>query len=435
MCVRMGSNNEEWSKVLHMDTADGVPIYFIEHHAFFDRSGLYHDEAMHDYHDNPRRFAFLCRAALQYCMDVHFRPDIVHAHDWHTALLPAYLKIWFWDHPYLGHAASVLTVHNAAHQGVYPHGQYGYFGLGEQAFTPECFESWGQVNILKGGIAYSDMVNTVSPGYAREITTPHGGFGLAPYFTAKGDAFCGVLNGVDYASWCPEQDPIIPAKFSVQDMAGKAECKRALQKAFKLDLRDDVPIVGAIGRFVTQKGYHLVRGTIEELLWDVPMQFVILGSGDWENTSYFGMLPGRCPGRAGSYIGYSEEVAHLIEAGSDFFLMPSMFEPCGLNQLYSLRYGTLPIVHATGGLDDTVEQYNEQTGQGTGFKFHAPTQHALYNTVRWAVSTWHDRKAHMKMMIERAMQRDFSWEHAVLDYEALYQKAIQKKAEYDRSHS
>jgi starch synthase len=196
-----------------------------------------------------------------------------------------------------------------------------------------------------------------------------------------------------------------------------------------------VPIVGAIGRFVTQKGYHLVRGTIEELLWDVPMQFVILGSGDWENTSYFGMLPGRCPGRAGSYIGYSEEIAHLIEAGSDFFLMPSMFEPCGLNQLYSLRYGTLPIVHATGGLDDTVEQYNEQTGEGTGFKFHAPTQHALYNTVRWAVSTWHDRKPHMQLMVERAMQRDFSWEHAVLDYEALYQNAIQKKNEYDNYHS
>lgn len=428
MCVRMG-DGEEWCAVL---CADGTPpIYFIEHRGFFDRPGLYHDNLMHDYGDNPRRFAFLCRAALQWAMDTGFAPDIVHANDWQTALAPAYLKTWFWNHPTLGRAASVLTLHNVAYQGVYDASVYPYLGLGRDNFTAEGFESHGGVNFLKGGIHFADVVNTVSPTHAREITAPFGGFGLAPYLTRKGDAFRGILNGVDYDHWCPEKDPLIPARYSAADRRGKAECKLALQRAFHLDERPDVPLIGAIGRFVGQKGFHLVRGVIEDVLCDMSAQFAILGSGEWDLSSYFGTLPAQYPGRTGSYIGYSNELAHLIEAGADFFLMPSLFEPCGLNQLYSMRYGTIPIVRGTGGLDDTVEQYDEVTGAGTGFKFHAPTARALYNTIGWAVSTYYDRRPHLEAMIDRAMRRDFSWDHAIEGYEDLYALARRKKDEYD----
>jgi len=430
MCVTMGQG-EEWCAVRRWINADKVPVYLIEHHGYFSRDGIYHDAAYNDYQDNPHRFGFLCRAALQWCIDSGFKPDVVHANDWQTAALPAYLKNWFWDHPTLGRAASVLTIHNVAYQGTYPAHHMDYLGLGWHHFTPDKFESYGELNLLKGGIAFADVVNTVSPGHAREITAPFGGFGLAPFLKGKGDAFCGILNGVDYSEWNPETDRYLPTKYSVDDLTGKAECKRRLQREFNLEERDDVPLIGIIGRFAHQKGYHLVRDAIEDILWEMQVQFVILGSGDGELQSYFGGLPVRYPGRVGSWIGYNNAKSHLIEAGADFFLMPSLFEPCGLNQLYSLKYGTLPIVHATGGLDDTVEQYDEQTGDGTGFKFYSISAHALRHTVGWAVSTYFDRPEHMQMMIKRSMQKDFSWHKEVLAYEAFFELAIRKKNAYD----
>lgn len=431
MCVKMGQG-EEWCLVLRHLTAKGAQVFFLEHHGFFTREGMYHDGWMHDYDDNPRRFGFLSRAALQYCMDAGFAPDIVHCNDWQTALAPAYLKSWFWNHPSLGRAASVLTLHNIAYQGVYPGDHYGYLGLGAQNFTPDKFESFGKIHFVKGGIHFADAVNTVSPTHAREITSPYGGFGMAPYLASKGDAFCGILNGVDYDHWCPENDALIPARFNADDKRGKAECKRALQKAFLLEENPDVPILGAIGRFVWQKGFHLLKDCIEDVLETMRVQFLILGSGEWDLSSYFGALPSSWPGRAGSYIGFHNDLAHLIEAGADFFIMPSLFEPSGLNQLYSLRYGTLPIVRATGGLEDSVEQYNETTATGTGFKFHAPTSRALYNTIGWAVSAWYDRPAHVAAMRDRAMRLDFSWNKVITAYEDLYALARRKKEEYDR---
>jgi starch synthase len=423
--VWMG-NTQEWCAV-YTTRSDGVPIYFIESNKYFDRWSLYHDADFNDYQDNPQRFGFLTRAALQLCHDIGFAPDIVHAHDWQTALAPAYLKIWHWNDPLLGGAASVLTIHNLAYQGVYNTYSYDYLGLQPSNFTSDKFEDHGNINFLKGGIYYADMVNTVSPTYASETRTPEYGYGLAPYLNNKGGNYIGILNGADTERWNPATDPLIPARFSRENLAGKAICKRELQQRFMLEVDPRLPVIGVISRFVQQKGLDLLAQTIESIINNMQVQFVILGAGDKGLEAFYGNLPARYPRRIGSYIGYYEEDSHWIEAGADFFLMPSIYEPCGLNQMYSLTYGTLPIVHATGGLDDTVQQYDERTGAGTGFKFLAPTARAIFDTTGWAVSTYYDRPQHIQQMVQTAMAQDFSWENSARKYLEIYQKAIQNK--------
>jgi starch synthase len=421
---------EEWCTVHGTSNADGVPVYFIEFAKYFDRSGLYHDDEFNDYLDNPKRFAFLSRAALQFCKDIGFKPDIVHAHDWQTALAPAYLKIWHWDDQVLGAAASVLTIHNIGYQGKYPAGAYAYTGLQPENFTDRKFEDHGAMNYLKGGIHYADMVNTVSPNYARETRTPELGFGMAMYLNDKGDRYLGILNGVDYDDWNPATDALVPQNYMTEDLSGKAVCKRALQKQLDLEVDEGVPIVGVVSRFVDQKGLDLLAAAIEPIINNMRVQFAILGSGEKGLEWYFGGLPARYPGRIGSYIGYNNELSHWIEAGSDFFVMPSRYEPCGLNQIYSLKYGTLPIVRATGGLDDTVEQYDEATGEGTGFKFWDASSHAIYFTVGWAVSTYYDRPHHIAQMQQKAMHQNFTWEASALQYEQVYRRAIEIKQSF-----
>lgn len=423
--VWMG-NQQEWCAA-HTVSSGAVRVYFIDSRKYFDRYGLYHDADFNDYLDNPRRFGFFTRAALQLCRDMSFSPDIVHAHDWQSALAPAYLKIWHWNDDILGQAASVLTIHNIAYQGVYNAADYDYLGLQWDNFTPDRFEDHGKVNFLKGGIHYADMVNTVSPNYASETRSPQYAFGLAPYLNDKGDDYVGVLNGADYSIWDPQVDPKIPANFSSKDFSGKKECKRQLQGRFLLEEDASIPILGVVSRLVNQKGLDLLARTLEDILNQMRVQFVLLGTGEKNLEAYYGSLPERFPGRVGSYIGYDDELSHWIEAGSDFFLMPSIFEPCGLNQMYSLRYGTLPIVRATGGLDDTVFQYNERTGSGTGFKFWEPSPQAIYYTVGWAVSTFYDRPHHIQKMRETAMSQDFSWKTSAQAYEQLYHQAILRK--------
>jgi starch synthase len=425
MGVWMG-DTEEWVSVYSADNGS-VPVYFIESNKYFDRFGLYHDADNNDYQDNPRRFGLLTRAGLQLCRDIGFVPDIVHVHDWQTSLGAAYLKVWHWNDPILGGAASVLTIHNIAYQGVYNARDYDYLGLQWGNFTSDKFEDHGRMNFLKGGVYYADRINTVSPTYARETLTPTGGHGLAPYLNARGDDYVGILNGVDYNEWNPAVDRLIPERYNVRNLTGKATCKRELQKRFLLDLEPNVPIIGAVSRLVGQKGLDLLAQSIEAIVNSMMAQFVILGTGDKALESYYGSLPARYPGRIGSYIGFSEELSHWIEAGSDFFIMPSLFEPCGLNQLYSLKYGTLPIVRATGGLDDSVQQYDQATGSGTGFKFWDPTPAAIYYTVGWAVSTYYDRRDHMKNMIRAAMTQDYSWEKSAQQYVELYQQALADK--------
>jgi starch synthase len=327
----------------------------------------------------------------------------------------------------LGPAGSLLTIHNIGYQGKYPSSHYEYIGLGWPNFEPDILEDYGQINFLKGGIHYADLVNTVSPTYANETRTPGGGMGLAPYLNNKGDRYIGILNGVDYTHWDPSADPLIPAAYSATDLAGKSVCKRALQDRMGLQVEPQVPLVGVISRFAHQKGLDVLAQVVDGVLQQMVVQFAVLGSGDPALETFFGALPGRYPGRAASVIGYDNELAHWIEAGADFFLMPSRYEPCGLNQLYSLRYGTLPIVRATGGLADTVEQYDQSTAAGTGFKFWDLTAQALHDTIGWAVSTYFDRPHHLLQLVRRAMSRDFSWEQSALGYQAAYLRAMEIK--------
>ncbi|ACF13350.1 glycogen/starch synthase, ADP-glucose type [Chloroherpeton thalassium ATCC 35110] len=420
--VWMG-NTLEWCAV-HRSMLDQVPVYFIEYNNYFDREGIYHDNHHIDYQDNPKRYGFFSRAALQLCHDLNFDADIIHAHDWQTALVPAYLKIWHWDDPVLGKAASVLTIHNIGYQGKYSMDCYDYLGLQRANFTPDKFEDYGSVNFLKGGIYYADVVNTVSPTYANETRMPEYAWGMAPYLNNRADHYMGILNGIDYEHWDPAIDPLIPANFSPENMEGKKQCKEALQDRFMLDINPNIPLIGVISRFAHQKGLDTLAEVIENIVNDMMVQFVIIGSGEKHLESYYWHLPARYHGRIGTYIGYNNELAHWVEAGADFFLMPSIYEPCGLNQMYSLKYGTLPIVRATGGLMDTVEQYNEANGDGTGFKFWDAEPYAIYYTVGWAVSTYYDRKHHMEKLIRNAMSQHFSWEDSAHDYLKAYEKAL-----------
>jgi starch synthase len=257
---------------------------------------------------------------------------------------------------------------------------------------------------------------------------PEYAHGLAPYLNNKGQNYTGILNGADYDEWDPATDPLIPQNYSHGDMSGKAVCKTRLQERFWLDVDPTIPLIGVVSRFASQKGLELLAGSIENIVRDMRVQFMILGSGEKGLEWYFGQLPGRNAGRIGSYIGFHNEISHWIEAGADFFLMPSIYEPCGLNQMYSLKYGTLPIVRATGGLDDTVQQYDERSGKGTGFKFWDTHPSALYFTTGWAVSTFYDRPRHIQKMVKAAMAQEFSWEKSAGQYVRAYRRAIANKA-------
>jgi starch synthase len=404
----------------------GIPVYFIDHKPFFDRPNMYHDDHFNDYGDNPKRFMFLSKAALQLCHAIDFIPDIVHANDWHTAIIPAYINRLFKDDPLFARTASVLTIHNIAYQGRYHRDFFGYSGLDWSDYTADKFECHYAINLLKGGIQFADMINTVSPGYAEETRSAPGGNGLENFLSNRGDDYVGILNGVDYSQWDPAKDKLIPANYSPSHMEGKRVCKEVLQKEMGLVPDDGTPVIGIVSRLVEQKGFHLLAECIHGILSDMDVQFAILGAGENRLETIFGDLPGEFPGQAASYIGFSNELAHLIEAGSDLFLMPSIYEPCGLNQIYSLRYGTLPIVRATGGLNDTVDNYNPETAEGTGFKFYEPSGRAVYHTVEWAVDTYRNRPEHFKKLIHNAMKQHFPWEKSVKEYIDLYRRAKEK---------
>ncbi|MGA1598381.1 MAG: glycogen synthase [bacterium] len=396
-----------------------VPIFFLEHEHFFGRKG-YYDEQGWAYPDNAQRFAFLSKAALQLCRALSWTPDVVHCHDWHTALLPYYLKT---QAPDLDRTVSVLTLHNAGYQGHFPGALQQVLEVRPEHFHDWAFEDHGSLNLLKGGLTFADRVNAVSPGYAQELQSPPGSHGLHEAILRKQAAFSGILNGCDYGEWNPEQDPHLPANFSAERLAGKLVCKQALQRHFGLPERPEVPVFGLVSRLTEQKGFGMLLPALEEILqWD--LQVIAMGSGDSETATRLAQTAQAFPECMGWWEGYSNSLAHQVEAGSDVFLMPSLYEPCGLNQMYSLRYGTLPLVRAVGGLRDTVENYDEASGGGTGFVFFDPTPAALRNTVGWALSTWYDRPKHFQGMISRAMDKRFLWEDAARSYESLYREAL-----------
>lgn len=417
-CVHFGRGEEIWVGIWEGKLDGEVPIWFIDYERYFGRHEIYDDK------EDGYRFGVLSKAALQVCKDTGFIPHIAHVHDWMSSMSSVFLKTWDRVLSPLSNTASVLTIHNIGYQGKFDPEVLGFYGLGGDYMAPDRFEDFGMVNLLKAGIQYSDAVTTVSPTYANEIRGPIGGMGMAPYLNNRSEHVFGIVNGVDTTLWNPATDKYLPARYSRDDMAGKAECKRALQQRFGLKVDPNIPLFGIVSRFAPQKGFDLLRGALPQALRDMIMQVVVLGTGDPFTESFFRWLNGANPGHANAHIGFVPELAHLIEAGSDFFIMPSLYEPCGLNQMYSSLYGTLPIVRATGGLDDTVENYDESTGRGTGFKFWEISQRALFYTLGWAVSTWYDRPHHYKAMQQQGMAKDFTWESSAQQYERVYEHAL-----------
>ncbi len=424
--VPMGSMGELWAGV-YQTTLPGsdVRICFIDYEHFYGRAGLYGEENM-SYPDNENRFIFLSKSAFQLAKKLHFKPDVIHANDWHTATMPVLLNTRYRYDSHFSQTASVLTVHNLHYQGKFYKGAMDVLEVGWEQFVPEVLEEFDGVNFLKGGIAHADAVTTVSRQYAREIQTPEFGWGLEGHIRAHSHKLYGILNGVDYDEWSPSVDPFIAQKYDLDNLSGKAACKAALQEEFGLPQRTDVPLIGFIGRFVDQKGIGLIASAMHEML-GLDIQMVFLGSGEKWAEGFFSDVAGKYPEKVGTYIGYNNALAHRIEAGCDLFLMPSLFEPCGLNQIYSLRYGTLPIVRATGGLEDTIDNYNPYDRSGNGFKFYEATSKALFDTLSWAVDVYNNDPEGLKALRENAMQARFSWDEAAKAYDTLYQMVHLKR--------
>ena len=399
-------------------------VIFVEHPPFFDRQGIYGD-ANGDFGDNEFRFAFFCRAVLEFCRSRGYRPDVVHAHDWQTGLLPVYLKAFYADDPTLYRLPSVFTIHNLAYQGQFAASTIQSLGLPESLATEDALEWNGNISYMKGGLLFAEMITTVSPTYAREIQTEEFGVGLESVVGSRADDLVGILNGVDYEEWDPRHDKYLPATYDEIEQAGKAVCKQAVLKEFGLATEPDLPLLGIISRLVLQKGFDLVVNAMEPLLAR-GIRMVALGTGEPDVEEGLREFARRDPTRFAVRFKYDGGLAHRIEAGADMILMPSRFEPCGLTQMYSMRYGSIPIVRATGGLADTVEHFDLKKKKGTGFVF----RHADPQGLIWAVDqalTAYAKPGPWTVLMQNAMRRDFSWDLSAERYEAVYSKA-QKNA-------
>lgn len=398
-----------------------VPVYLIDKPEYYDREYLY-GTPEGDYPDNAERFMFFSKAVLAACKALDFQPDVVHCNDWQTGLVPALLRVVHRDDPFWSSVATVFTIHNLAYQGKFWYFDMPMTGLPDEVFTPEGIEFYGQINLMKAGIVYSDVINTVSKRYSEEIRDPEFGCGLEGILTARKDDLYGILNGVDYEVWSPETDPHIPANYSAAKLGGKRKCKRALLDEYGIAGRSNAPLIGMISRLAAQKGFDILYEAFDGMM-KLGVSFVLLGTGDQKYHELFAALAEKYPKQVGVKLAFDNALAHRIEAGADMFLMPSRYEPCGLNQIYSLRYGTVPVVRATGGLDDTIVNFSPSRGTGTGFKFRDYKASALLSCVRRAVQTYADRES-WKQLMRNAMQADFSWERSAKEYAKLYQKAL-----------
>ena len=414
------SHNCRFGFAIHESEFDGMPIYLIEHNRYFDRPDLYAYEG-EGFADNSERFAFFCKATLEACKLQEFQPDIIHCHDWQSALLPYYLKKHEGNNPFFADTKSVLTIHNGAYQQHTDADLLENLGIDGSDFHSNGFEDHGRINLLKGGIAFADKITTVSQQYAKELLTELGSHGLAHILGQREQDFCGILNGCDYQHWSPFRDKLIPAKFSPKRMAGKAKCKKALQERMGLPEKAETPLFGLISRLANQKGFdYLIPALREFLQHDV--QVALLGSGDKETTRQLEHLASAFPEKCTFHDGYDNELAHWIEAGSDFFLMPSLFEPCGLNQMYSMKYGTLPIVRAVGGLRDSVTGYREQREKATGFVFEKPDTLELLECMYLATDVYGNKPV-MSQLVSNAMSQSFTWDLSARQYLKVFRSA------------
>jgi starch synthase len=398
----------------------------------YDRSDLYGTGGQ-DYPDNAIRFAVLARAALEVMRRSGQRPAVVHCHDWQAGLVPVYLKSVFRADKVLSGLPTVFTIHNLAYQGLFPVDTLPALGLGWDLFAVNALEFWGKVSFLKGGIGFSEIVTTVSPTYAREIQTPQFGFGFDGILRQRSDALVGILNGIDQDRWDPKRDPALPQPYDASDVSGKRSAKRQLLGTMKMAVTRETlerPLVGLVSRLVAQKGFDILAEAADNLL-ELDASYVLLGSGEALYEEQWQELASRHPDRVGVRIGFDEALAHLIEAGADIFLMPSRFEPCGLNQMYSQRYGTVPVVRATGGLRDTVEPYDPETGTGSGFQFEEPTGAAMLEALRQAIDVYRSGTRWRALQVA-GMQKDFSWERSANEYVGVYLRAMSAARGADR---
>jgi starch synthase len=399
---------------------NGVRYFFVDDPAYFDRDGLYGGRGG-DYWDNAERYSEFCRVAIEIAKNV-WRADVVHCHDWQAALVPVLLRTAYAQDPVAQALPVVFTIHNIGYHGQFGRDILARADIPASAFHPGGVEFYGNVNLLKGGLVYGDYLTTVSRRYAQEIQTPDFGYGLDGVVRSRADRLVGILNGVDYALWNPEKDKLIAANYSAKDMTGKQACKRALLTLFDLPHEDLTgPVIGIVSRFADQKGFDLIAERAHELMQE-DLTLVVLGTGDRRYEDFFRAIAGAYPGRAGVKIAYDETIAHQIEAGADMFLMPSRYEPCGLNQIYSLKYGTVPIVRATGGLDDTIESFDLEHGTGTGFKFEEYSGAALIQCVRRALQHHSDERIWKRLQLN-GMARDFSWKGSAAEYVKVYAAA------------
>ncbi|HEY1800423.1 MAG TPA: glycogen synthase GlgA [Terriglobales bacterium] len=406
-------------------TRAGVQFYFVEYPPYFDRDGLY-GTSTGDYPDNAERYALFSRAVLE-ASKILGVPDVFHCHDWQSALIPVLLRSQYGDDPAFADTATVFTIHNVGYQGVFAPDTLPLLDLSWDLFTISKMEFFGQVNFLKGALAYADFVTTVSRKYSHEIQTAEFGFGLDGVLRDRSATVTGILNGVDYDEWSPEKDRFIAAPYSAKDLSGKLKCKQDLLASFGVSDADaKLPVIGIISRFASQKGFDLIAQIMERLARE-ELIVTVIGSGDKHYEQMFLNLNKRFPKKIVVKVAYDNAIAHKIEAGSDMFLMPSRYEPCGLNQIYSLKYGTVPIVRATGGLDDTIDPWDARTGKGTGFKFTEYNGEMLLATIKEALRAFRDQTSWQTLM-RNGMAKDFSWNVSAKEYVRVFERARQLRA-------
>ncbi len=390
-----------------------IKVYFIEKNKYFDRDGLYQDKTG-DYKDNLERFSYYCLRALELLKEINFKPDIIHVHDWQASLIAVYLKTRYAQDPFFKSTRTLLTVHNIGYQGLFPKEEFPKLGLDWSVFTMEGLEYYGKINILKGALEFSDLINTVSPTYAAEIRTKEFGFGLEGVLNKRQERLFGILNGLDYKIWNPETDPFIAKNFSLKTLAGKKKNKEDLQKFCHLPAASDTPLLGIVSRLAQQKGFDILAQAIDSIC-KMNLQMVILGTGDLKYHQILEGMVKKYPSVISLHLKFDDRLAHKIYAGSDIFLMPSRYEPCGLGQMISFRYATLPLVFKTGGLADTVNKDN-------GFVFEHYTKDDLMKSINKAI-TLYANKEKWNRLITNAMQSNFSWEESAKNYLELYVKA------------
>lgn len=418
--IQLGNSNVE-AEFLEHNPEHNLKIVFIKQHQFYYRDSLYVDSNGFDYPDNAERFIFFSKAAVELSQQNEFIPDIIHVHDWQTALIPLFIR--HLNDKFKKPPKCLLTIHNLAFQGIFPKEKYNLTNLPWDYFNPQGVEFYGNLNCLKTGIVYTDKIITVSPRYAREILTPEFGCGLDGVLRWRNHSLIGILNGVDYEEWNTENNPYLYALYNVNKMSGKNICKKRLQKEFKLTESTDIPLFATISRLTSQKGIDILLDALKTALANYNMQFILLGRGEPYFEAGFAMLNQNYPDKVRVLIGFDQVLAHKIESGADFFIMPSKFEPCGLNQMYSLKYGTIPIVRRTGGLDDSVVDFTDNPQTANGIKFTDYSPAALLKAIQKALAIFKNKKL-LKFYRTNGMLADFSWDKAAREYENVYKSLL-----------